>query len=231
MILVGFREQYPEVAADNNALKFISDNRGDSYNLCHCAPLFSLPVYIRSEKCTTSLVQLWNRWFRLLPLAALSRFLRLPRQDRKLLLRTLGRCSRTFHRSSSLPSEIPVAFLQWDRIRTPALPTLSAWGAASSWPLFMQVHQQYWLHWVRHPFLSLLLRLINFYHPPGLRASENTRKCSQRVARASSSCYSSLSINLSFAVLSDCRHCILYIRIWCIVISSSICNQYHICFS
>ena len=34
---------YPEYIAEGNALEFISDDGGESYNLCHCEDLFRPP--------------------------------------------------------------------------------------------------------------------------------------------------------------------------------------------
>lgn len=32
----GFTEEYPQYVSDNNAMNFVSDDGGKSYNLCHC---------------------------------------------------------------------------------------------------------------------------------------------------------------------------------------------------
>jgi alpha 1,2-mannosyltransferase len=32
--------EHPEYVAQNNAMSFLSDNGGSSYNLCHCTSFF-----------------------------------------------------------------------------------------------------------------------------------------------------------------------------------------------
>lgn len=36
-----FMEEYPQHIAPNNTMRFLSDNGGETYNLCHCARLIS----------------------------------------------------------------------------------------------------------------------------------------------------------------------------------------------
>ena len=110
---------------------FLSDNNGDSYNLCHCEyftlptpssspshpfllrythrriPLFPDPR-MRVKPPTnplSSLVQLRDRRPRVLARARVHRLLRLPRQARRVLLRAVGRRARALDRGGAVCEE------------------------------------------------------------------------------------------------------------------------------
>ena len=40
-----FIAEHPEYVAKNNAMKFLSDNGGESYNLCHCQYIYIFNCY------------------------------------------------------------------------------------------------------------------------------------------------------------------------------------------
>lgn len=50
-------EEYPQYIAEDNAMAFLSDNGGDTYNLCHCES-FRFYVYIHVTQYPHSLEQL-----------------------------------------------------------------------------------------------------------------------------------------------------------------------------
>lgn len=56
-----FVKLHPEYIAKDNALGFMSNNGGDSYNLCHCMSLFSRVVVFRLYSLVASLEQLRDR--------------------------------------------------------------------------------------------------------------------------------------------------------------------------
>ena len=33
---IDFRKEYPDLIAEDNSLSFVSNDNGESYNLCHC---------------------------------------------------------------------------------------------------------------------------------------------------------------------------------------------------
>lgn len=39
---IDFRKEYPKIIAENNALPFISDDDGETYNFCHCTSFHAL---------------------------------------------------------------------------------------------------------------------------------------------------------------------------------------------
>ena len=57
ILCVDFTRQYPEMVHPDNALGFLSDDDGESYNRCHCACYLSDPVEAHGPN-TISLEQL-----------------------------------------------------------------------------------------------------------------------------------------------------------------------------
>lgn len=110
--LAEFIEKYPELIPEGNAMGFLSDDGGKSYNKCHCKSIylgpFSLPFRIfnsRERGTFDSLEQLRDRRPQLLAKRALYEVLRAPGQQGRFLLRAMGRCPSPLYRRRAPSTE------------------------------------------------------------------------------------------------------------------------------
>jgi len=55
-----FLKKHPEYQVEGNAMGFISDNRGDEYNLCHCKS--SIPVHPVTPRADASHLTVWSNF-------------------------------------------------------------------------------------------------------------------------------------------------------------------------
>lgn len=113
-----FIKEFPQHLAENNSMDFISNDGGDSYNLCHFWSNFEIADmnFWRGEA--------YQAFFDYLEKQGASiridgrNLLELTRKFRRVLLRTLGRCTGAFHSGLAVCEEGADPFLQRDWVRT-----------------------------------------------------------------------------------------------------------------
>lgn len=82
-----FIKENPQYLPSGNSMGFLSDNGGETYNRCHCTPIWcSLVVPIHSDSFISSLEQLWNWRPGFLERRSVHEVLRVPGQKRRFLL-------------------------------------------------------------------------------------------------------------------------------------------------
>lgn len=105
-----FMKNYPEHIAEGNSMGFLSDNGGESYNLCHFVSYMSEQTRYYTNPLVVVELRGWQP--RMATIQGIHRLLRVPRPGWRLLLRAMGRRTGAFHRRWSFAEEGRNSFLQ-----------------------------------------------------------------------------------------------------------------------
>lgn len=107
-----FIKEHPEHIAKHNALDWLSDDDGESYNHCHFVSMLICYISHYPRLCLVPVVQFRDWKPQLATITSIHRFLRDPGQGWRLLLRKMGRRPGTLNCSRPPPQQRPGSFLR-----------------------------------------------------------------------------------------------------------------------
>ena len=152
-ILTEFIATNPGLVSPDNAMKFISDDGGETYNRCHCKYMALSSIW---SLLVSSLEQLRDRWPRFMEERRVLQILRLPRSEGWILLWALGRCTHPQHWSCAFRQERPNSFLQRHRIPSRTLPALPTRWRSQAREMLVRPGTKLWWALLRRTRLATL---------------------------------------------------------------------------